>query len=68
MASQVAAQKKGTMVQVPVIHCPHPGCSQPLKKQDVQTADDGKTSGVQLFQRLRNNLIISTWDLLFSLL
>jgi len=51
-------QNSGPPVTVPQIRCPHGGCDQLLKKTDVESADDGKTSGVQLFQRLRNNLSI----------
>jgi len=51
-------KSNGPAVGVPQIRCPHAGCDQFLKKTDVEPADDGKTSGVQLFQRLRNNLII----------
>jgi len=50
--------QKAAAAPVPQIRCPQTGCKELLKKNDVEPAADGKTSGVQLFQRLRNNLVI----------
>lgn len=61
VSKEVSKMKKSATQTVPTITCPQPDCKESLRKNDVilmEQADDGKTSAVQLLQRLRNNLSV----------
>jgi len=58
---QSTKDQASTSGPVPQIQCPQPQCKALLRKSDVMlldTAEDSKTSGVQLLKRLRNSLCI----------